>query len=48
MLASLFLYCASNNFHTYLSYSTSPVLKKDAEITQPLNEYQVTNGNGSE
>ena len=41
-------YGASNNSHTYLLYSTSPVLKKIAEITQPLNMYQVTNGNGSE
>ena len=41
-------YGASNNSHTYLLYSTSPVLKKIGEITQPLNEYQVTNGKGSE
>ena len=41
-------YGASNNSHTYLLYSTSPVLKKVGEITNPLNEYQVTNGNGSE
>ena len=41
-------YGASNNSHTYLLYSTSPVLKKITEITQPLNMYQVTNGNGSE
>jgi len=41
-------YGASNNSHTYLLYSTSPVLKKIGEITQPLNKYQVTNGNGSE
>ena len=41
-------YGASNNSHTYLLYSTSPVLKKVAEITQPLNMYQATNGNGSE
>ena len=41
-------YGASNNSHTYLLYSTSPELKKVGEITQPLNEYQVTNGNGSE
>ena len=41
-------YGASNTSHTYLLYSTSPVLKKIGEITQPLNEYQVTNGNGSE
>ena len=40
-------YGASNNSHTYLLYSTSPVLKKITEITQPLNMYQVTNGNGS-
>ena len=41
-------YGASNTSHTYLLYSTTPVLKKIAEITQPLNMYQVTNGNGSE
>jgi len=41
-------YGASNNSHTYLLYSTSPVLKKIGEITQPLNMYQATNGNGSE
>ena len=41
-------YGASNTSHTYLLYSTSPVLKKNVEITQPLNMYQVTNGNGSE
>ncbi len=41
-------YGASNNSHTYLLYSTSPVFKKIGEITQPLNEYQVTNGKGSE
>ena len=41
-------YGASNTSHTYLLYSTSPVLKKIGEITQPLNLYQVTNGNGSE
>ena len=41
-------YGASNNSHTYLLYSTFPVLKKVAEITQPLNMYQATNGNGSE
>ena len=31
-------YGASNNSHTYLLYSTSPVFKKIAVITQPLNE----------
>jgi hypothetical protein len=41
-------YGASNTSHTYLLYSTSPELKKIGEITQPLNMYQVTNGNGSE
>ena len=46
MLSSF--YGASNTSHTYLLYSTTPVLKKIAEITQPLNMYQVTNGNGSE
>ena len=40
-------YGASNVSHTYLLYSTSPELKKITEITQPLNMYQVTNGNGS-
>jgi len=37
-------YGASN---VYLLYSTSFELKKITEITQPLNMYQVTNGNGS-
>ena len=46
MLSSF--YGASNTSHTYLLYSTTPVLKKIAEITQPLNMYQVTNRNGSE
>ena len=41
-------YGASNNSHTYVLYSTSPVFKKIGEITQPLNEYQVTKGKGSE
>ena len=41
-------YGASNTSHNYLLYSTYPELKKVGEITQPLNEYQVTNGNGSE
>ena len=41
-------YGASNVSHTYLLYSTSPILKKIGEITQPLNMYQATNGNGSE
>jgi hypothetical protein len=41
-------YGASNNSHTYLLYSTSPVFKKIAVITQPLNEYQVNNRKGSE
>jgi hypothetical protein len=41
-------YGASNTSHTFLLYSTSPVLKKIGEITQPLNKYQVTNGKGSE
>ncbi len=41
-------YGASNTSHTYLLYSTSPVFKKIGEITQPLNEYQVNNGKGSE
>tara|TARA_B110000090_G_scaffold85669_1_gene97414 strand:- start:921 stop:1574 length:654 start_codon:yes stop_codon:yes gene_type:complete len=40
-------YGASNVSHTYFLYSTSPELKKITEITQPLNMYQVTNGNGS-
>ena len=41
-------YGASNTSHNYLIYSTAPVLKKIAEITQPLNKYQVTGGKGSE
>ncbi len=41
-------YGATNTWHTYHLYSTSPVFKKIAEITQPLNKYQVTNGKGSE
>ena len=41
-------YGASNNSHAYLLYSTSPVFKKIAVITQPLNEYQVNNRKGSE
>ena len=41
-------YGASNTSHTYLLYSTSPVLRKVAKITQPLNKYQVTDGKGSE
>ena len=41
-------YGASNTSHTYVLYSTSPVFKKIGEITQPLNEYQVTKGKGSE
>ena len=41
-------YGASNTSHTYHIYSTSPVLKKIGEVTQPLNKYQTTKGNGSE
>jgi hypothetical protein len=41
-------YGASNTSHTYLLYSTSPGFKKIAEITQPLNKYQVTDRKGSE
>ena len=42
------VYGATNTWHTYLLYSTSPVFKKIAEITQPLNEYQVNKTKGSE
>jgi hypothetical protein len=42
------VYGASNNSHTYHIYSTTPTLKKAGEITQPLNKYQTTKGNGSE
>ena len=42
------VYGASNTSHTYHIYSTSPVLKKIGEVTQPLNKYQTTKGNGSE
>jgi hypothetical protein len=41
-------YGASNTSHTYHIYSTSPILKKIGEITQPLNKYQTTKGNGGE
>ena len=42
------VYGATNTWHTYHLYSTSPVFKKIAEITQPLNEYQVNKTKGSE
>ena len=42
------VYGASNISHTYHIYSTTPVLKKIGEITQPLNKYQTTKGTGSE
>ena len=42
------VYGATNTWHTYLLYSTSPVFKKIAEITNPLTEYHVTKGEGSE
>tara|TARA_B100000787_G_scaffold8865_1_gene6717 strand:- start:1474 stop:2193 length:720 start_codon:yes stop_codon:yes gene_type:complete len=41
-------YGASNNSHAYLLYITSPLLKKVAVISQPLNEYQSNNRKGSE
>jgi len=42
------VYGASNTSHTYHVYSTTPTLKKIGEVTQPVNKYQTTNGNGSE
>ena len=42
------VYGASNTSHTYHIYSTSPILKKIGEVTQPLNKYQTTKGRGSE
>ena len=42
------VYGASNTSHTYHIYSTSPSLKKIGEVTQSLNKYQTTKGNGSE
>ena len=48
LLTILSSFYAANFSHTYLLYSTSPVLKKIGEITNPLTEYQVTKGEGSE
>jgi len=42
------VYGASNISHTYHIYSNSPVVKKIGEVTQPVNRYQTTKGNGSE
>ena len=42
------VYGGSNTSHTYHIYSTSPTLKKIGKVTQPLNKYQTTKGNGSE
>jgi hypothetical protein len=42
------VYGGSNISHTYHIYSTTPALKKIGKITQPLNKYQTTKGNGSE
>ena len=41
-------YSASNNSHAYLLYSTSPIFKEVAAVTQPLNKYQANNRNGSD
>ena len=38
----------SNNYHSYVIYSTLPKLKKIAVIERPINEYQANNRNGSE
>ena len=48
LLTILSSFYAANFSHTYLLYSTSPVLKKIGEITNPLTEYHVTKGEGSE
>ena len=42
------VYGASNISHTYHIYSNGPVVKKIGEVTQPVNRYQTTKGNGSE
>jgi len=39
---------ASNNYHSYVIYSTFPKLKKIAVIERPLNKYQENKRQGSE
>ena len=39
---------ASNNYHSYVIYSTLPKLKKIAVIERPLNKYQANKRKGSE
>jgi hypothetical protein len=39
---------ASNNYHSYLVYSTDPKLKRIAIIERPLNEFQANKKIGSE
>ena len=39
---------ASNNYHSYVIYSTFPKLKKIAVIEPPLNKYQANKRQGSE
>ena len=39
---------ASNNYHSYVIYSTFPKLKKIAVIERPLNKYQANKRQGSE
>ena len=39
---------ASNNYHSYVIYSTLPKLKKIAVIERPLNKFQANKRNGSE
>ena len=39
---------ASNNYHSYVIYSTFPKLKKIAVIERPLNKYQANKRKGSE
>jgi hypothetical protein len=39
---------ASNIWHTYHIYSTTPTLRKIGEVDQPVNKYQTTQGNGRE
>ena len=39
---------ASNIWHTYHIYSTTPTLRKIGEVYQPLNKYRTTQGNGRE
>lgn len=42
------VYGSSNISHTYHIYATTPSLKLIGKVTQPLNKYQTTKGNGSE